>query len=404
MKLRIVLIFLVAILIPTALLAYFGLLAVRSERSIIERSMQDRYEFMADTVLGEIERSIKELPKDLQKNKRYLESVLMGEAAMFKGQVKILDKEGRVIGDAARSFAPASKKGKAPMFTQPVRGRPYTIAVYEHHPMFLKRYEERKGGLYLYIILIAGSVILILCGSGFTLWALSREWRFTEVKSEFVSDLSHDLRRPLTSIRMFSEMLKDGRVSSEEKKQDYYNIIHTESERLTHLANNVLDFFRIEKGRKKYAFKKENIANITTDAVEHFKTHMVEKARPVNLNIERGIPEIRMDANAISQVLTNLLSNADKFSPPDREIGVNLRKNPKDVVIEVIDQGVGVPKSERKKIFERYYRASQKNVKETEGSGLGLTLVKYTVKAHNGRVKVESEEGKGSKFSLILPI
>ena len=279
--------------------------------------------------------------------------------------------------------------------------------------MLLNRLEEKKKGLYLYILLIAGSAMLILSGGLFTLWSLSKEWRLAKVKSDFVSHLSHDLRKPLTSIRMFSEMLHDNRVADEGKKREYYSIITKESERLTHLANNILDFARIEKGRKKYNFKFANVASVVSETTERFRRYMLDEPRTITLEIKDTFPEIKMDAQAVSQAVFNLLSNAVKYSPPDKAITLTLLKAKNCAVIKIIDQGIGVPRAEQKKIFCKYYRAPQMQVAEKEGSGLGLALVQHTAKAHNGRVTVESppsrvgeagEEGKGSKFSLILPL
>jgi len=346
------------------------------------------------------------MPAELVTDTKYLESVMLGEAAMFRDQVKIFDSKNRDIGGPRRSFtADAKKKGdEKPSFKRPLKGMPYTLAVYEHHPMLLERLEARKKGLYLYLALIAFSALAILGGGSFTVWALSKEWRSTELKSEFVSHLSHDLRRPLTSIRMFSEMLKEGRLPSEEKRDHYYNIISDESERLTQLANNILDFSRIERGRKKYDFKSEDIVKVTQDTVNHFKAYMAGEKRPVNLTVSGAMPKVRIDPDAISQALGNLLANAAKFSPQDKDVDVNLKCGKNEIIIEVADKGIGISKREQKKIFEKFYRVSQKKISETEGSGLGLTLVKYIAQAHKGRVKVESEEGRGSKFSLILPL
>ena len=415
MRLKIVLIFIISILIPTALLSHFGLLAVRSEKAIIEKDIDERYEAIAGIVEGEIKATLEDMPEELLGNKQYLESVLLGEASMFKDQVKILDRRGRPIGISSRSFTSTGKirASETPALIRPIKGLPYIIAVYERHPMLLNRLEEKKKGLYLYILLIAGSAMLILSGGLFTLWSLSKEWRLAKVKSDFVSHLSHDLRKPLTSIRMFSEMLHDNRVADEGKKREYYSIITKESERLTHLANNILDFARIEKGRKKYNFKFANVASVVSETTERFRRYMLDEPRTITLEIKDTFPEIKMDAQAVSQAVFNLLSNAVKYSPPDKAITLTLLKAKNCAVIKIIDQGIGVPRAEQKKIFCKYYRAPQMQVAEKEGSGLGLALVQHTAKAHNGRVTVESppsrvgeagEEGKGSKFSLILPL
>jgi signal transduction histidine kinase len=399
MRLRIVLIFLVAILIPTALLAYFGLLAIRSEKSIIEKNMRQNYEAMADVVATEVKRTLKEKGQNLLNDTIALESILLEEASLFRDHIAIFNKDGKAIGPVT------DIKSRKLVLSRQIKNTPYSIGVfYERYPLLQKTLKLREKRVYLYAGIIIFSAFFILGGGFFTLWQLSREWQKALIKSDFVSHLSHDLRRPLTSVRMFSEMLQDNRVPSEEKKKEYCSIIASESERLTHLANNILDFSRIERGRRRYSFKHEDITVVVRETIERFKKYIASESRPINLHKTCDFPMIRMDTGAISQALMNLLLNATKYSPPDKEITVNLIKKRKEVVIEVIDRGIGIPRKEQKKIFQKFYRVSRKDVAESEGSGLGLTLVKWTALAHKGRVLVESEEGKGSKFSLILPM
>jgi signal transduction histidine kinase len=397
MRLKIVLIFLLSILIPTALLAYFGLQAVRSERSIVERSMKERYEATADIIEGEIDSTLSVMSPELLKNKALVESIILDQASIFKGQALISDEKGAILGGADRK-----DMGK-PMVTRHLKKMPYSILVYEKYPVLMERYENRKKALYFYITIIMLSVVLILAGGLFTLNALSKQWALAELKSEFVSGLSHDLRRPLTSIRMFSEMLKDNIVSTEEKKREYYTAIHSESERLTQLANNILDFSRIESGRKEGRFKNENIGKLVRESVDYFLSYNTEEAHPITVVIQEGLPTLKMDSSAISQAILNLLSNAAKYSDPGQGINVVVRKRMNDIVVEVIDKGVGIPPGEQKKIFRKFYRVHRGD-SDVEGSGLGLALVKYAAEVHGGRVHVESEVGVGSKFSLVLPV
>jgi signal transduction histidine kinase len=217
---------------------------------------------------------------------------------------------------------------------------------------------------------------------------------------------------------MFSEMLKNGDVPSEEKKKEYYDIITVESDKLTHLANNILDFSRIEEGRRKYNIQLEDIARVVLETVERFKMYTINETRQVSLRVDgvpgddqhkgekrkNNYPMVNIDAGAISQALMNLLTNADKYSPPEKEVVVNVRNQKRQVAIEVIDQGEGIPREEQKKVFQKFYRASKNEVSGIEGSGLGLALVKYTAQAHGGRVVLESEVGKGCKFSILLPV
>lgn len=397
MRIKVVLIFILSVLTPTALLAYFGLHAVRSEKAIVETNIRRVYESMADVVEDEIKSALYGLPESSLRNKPKIESLMVDRASMFNYQVKIFDDTGRPLGGSP------SKDLGAPVLRKDLKGMPYIIAVYEKYPAVIKGFEERRHDLSSYIAIIIFSALVLLGGSFFTLGVLSREWRLTELKSEFVSTLSHDLRRPLTSIRMFSEMLKNNSVPSEEKKREYYNIISSQSEQLTNLANNILDFSRIERGRKKYEFKDEDIAKVVSSTVEHFKSYMAHEPCSVSLSIDKDIPPLRIDADSISQAITNLLTNAFNYSPDDKKIRVNVVKRAKDVAIEVIDNGVGIPLKDQKRIFRRFYRVNQKDL-NVEGSGLGLTLVKHAADAHRGKVAVESKEGQGSKFSIILPM
>ncbi len=397
MRLKVTLIFILSILIPTVLLAYFGLQAVRSEKSIVERSIKERYEAMADIIENEVDTTISGLSRQLTKDKLLVESIILDQASLFKDQVAIYDAEGRALGGSDKKYL------GQPLVTRRLKDLPYTIAVFERYPALLERYEDRSRALYFYVTLIAVSTVLILAGAIFTLGALSRQWRLAELKSEFASSLSHDLRRPLTSIRIFSEMLKDDLVATEEKRKEYYIAINSESERLTQLANNILDFSRIETGRKERHLKEEDIAKIVKETADYFQSYNMDDAHPVNLSMPESLPVLKIDASAISQAVLNLLSNAAKYSEAGKSINVTVKKRMKDVAIEVSDEGIGIPPGEQKKIFRKFYRV-HKDTADVEGSGLGLALVKYAAEIHGGRVMVESKVGKGSKFTLVLPV
>ena len=342
MRFKIGVFFILTILIPTALLAYFGLLSVRNEKDIVERNMRQKYAAMAGIVEEEIRDALSQAVPDLLSDKVYWEAVLLKGASVFKDEVFLFDNQGSVLGrEEQRQLDQA-------VFARPIRGLPYIVAVYEPHPFLLATLEEKKKGLVFYVSIIIFSAFSILGGSIFTLSALAGEWRQARLKGEFASHLSHDLRRPLTSIRMFSEMLKNGDVSSAEKRQEYYGIISEESDKLTLLANNILDFSRIEGGRRKYSIQEEDITRIVRETIERFKVYTIKEARPVTLNIDpadeeqerkkpndkNNYPIVKVDAGAISQAIMNLLTNADKYSPAEAEIIVNLKKGKKQAAIE----------------------------------------------------------------------
>lgn len=404
-------------LIPTSLLACFGLLAVRSEKTIVEKNMVQKYKAMADVVEGQIKEALSSAPEEQLADAKQWDALLADQATIFGDEVIIFDHHDQPL---LKGHGPAVARRSLTeaVFTRPLANLPYTIGVYERYPIILEQLKERLKALVLYVILIGFSVVLILIGGFYTLGALRREWRFAQLKSEFVEHLSHDLRRPLTSIQMFSEMLKDGHVPSEDKKQEYYQIIATESDKLSHLANNILDFSRIERGRIRYHFEKSDICSLARDTIQRFEAYIADPKRPLEEKkrkvtlTTKNCPLIKMDSSAIGQALMNLLTNAAKYSPAHTPIHVNVSPGPHrwlgckpthSVMIEVIDQGYGIPTSEQKKIFQKFYRVPSHYVSQTEGSGLGLTLVQYAIEAHKGKVLVESQEGKGSKFTIILP-
>ncbi len=397
MRIKITLIFILSVLIPTGFLSYFGLMAVRSEKAVVENNISRRYVAIADVIEGEIKSALRAIPQNFVQDDVILGSLLIKQASMFKGEAGIMDKNGQILSDGSKEV-----QGKV-VFTRALKEVPYKIAIYERYPQIIERLEAKKKWAHFYFMIIGFSAFAITGAGAFASLALYRQWRLAELKSEFVSHLSHDLRGPLTSIRMFSEMLKDDAVRSEDKKREYYSIIASESERLTHLANNILDFSRIETGKKKIELKEDDVVRIVTQAIERFRLYMTDEERDISLKIDEGIPRLKMDADSMSQAMMNLLSNAAKYSPPGTPIKVSVLKNDHSVFIEIADKGVGIPAKELKKIFHKFYRVTRSE-SEVEGAGLGLALVKFITKVHRGRVMVCSEVGKGSKFTIELPM
>ena len=255
----------------------------------------------------------------------------------------------------------------------------------------------------IYGTLLAVIVILMLLGAFLIVRDISREAEITRVKTEFVHNISHELKTPLTLIRLYSETLQRKKKLPEREKQDAYEIITKESERLSHLINNVLDFSRIEMGRKEFNFKKGNLAQVISDTLESYRYHLEKKGFSVTSDIASDLPDMDFDEEAISSVLVNLLSNAMKFSPKEKEVAVRLFNDNENAILEVMDKGIGIAPKDLSQIFERFYRCENPIVSETRGSGLGLTLVKHIVEAHGGTIYVESEPDKGSIFAVVLP-
>jgi signal transduction histidine kinase len=256
---------------------------------------------------------------------------------------------------------------------------------------------------YNYTVLAALSLLMI-GGIFLTYRNVSREMNLARLKSDFVANVSHELRTPLALIRLYAETLELGRLNAKEKYQEYFRIIREESERLTALINNILDFSRIEAGRKEYEFKETNLPELVRSTLDSYRFQIEQNGFAFEENISRDIPPLNVDREAIARSLLNLVNNALKYSKDQKYIGVSLYRADSCVKLEVLDHGMGIPPAEQEKIFEKFYRCGDPLVHNIKGSGLGLSLVRHIVRAHGGDVQVESAPEKGSKFTIALPL
>jgi signal transduction histidine kinase len=255
----------------------------------------------------------------------------------------------------------------------------------------------------LYGILLVFVVVLMLFGAILIARDISRKTETTRLKTEFVHHVSHELKTPLTLIRLYGETLQRKKDLSRAEQKEAYEIITKESERLSHLINNVLDFSRIEMGKKEFDFKKGNLAGVIRDTLESYRYHLEKKGFLIQEEITDDLPEMRFDAEGIASVLINLLSNAIKFSPTTKGVSIKLFKEDNHAILQVIDKGIGISSKEISRVFEKFYRSRDESAADAKGSGLGLTLVKHITEAHGGRIEVHSEPGRGSIFSILLP-
>jgi len=253
--------------------------------------------------------------------------------------------------------------------------------------------------------LILGVISLLLAGGlVLTHRNIAREMALARLKSDFVSNVSHELRTPLSLIRLYAETLEMGRLKSQEKYQEYYCIIRKESERLTALINNILDFSRIEAGRKEYDFRETDMRELVHNTLDSYRYQIEQNGFAFEEKIAEDVPPLRVDREAMARSLLNLVNNALKYSQDRKFIGVNLFRDNGSVKLEVVDHGIGIPVNEQHKIFEKFYRVGDPLVHNTKGSGLGLSLVRHIVQAHGGDVAVDSTPGRGSKFTITLPL
>lgn len=223
------------------------------------------------------------------------------------------------------------------------------------------------------------------------------------LKSYFVSSVSHDLQTPLTSIKMFAEILQNNKQISENDKTEYLNIIQGETDRLSRLINNVLDFSRIERGKMKYNFQKVDMISLIKSVLGIMEYQLKQNHFTVKTFWLNEI-KILADKDALAAALINLISNVIKYSEQDKYLKISADIENGYVVIGIEDHGIGISKIEQKKIFNTFYRSSDHKVQALGGAGLGLTLVRHIVKAHEGKIKVESKPGKGTRFNIHIPL
>jgi len=256
----------------------------------------------------------------------------------------------------------------------------------------------------VYLALFLGIIVLMAIGVFVTMRAASHELEVARLKAEFVSNVSHELKTPLALIRLFGETLETGIVVDESKRQEFYSIIRKESERLTHLINNVLDFSKMDEGTKEYVLEDVDIVAIVRSTLEAYKFHL----RDLGFEFVTALPAepivTLVDKDAISQALLNLLANASKYSAERKYIRVEVSRNASSVLISVEDRGVGIAREDLPKIFDKFYRVRTGVSRNACGTGLGLTLIKHIAEAHHGTVEVQSELGKGTIFTMKLPL
>jgi signal transduction histidine kinase/tetratricopeptide (TPR) repeat protein len=253
-------------------------------------------------------------------------------------------------------------------------------------------------------VLLACLVGLMSFGAYLLVRDVSRQAETSAVRSRFIDNISHELKTPLTLIRLYAETLKNQRHLPEERRREAYEIITGESERLSNMIRNVLDMSRIERDALEFHFQSGSIAETVKSTLESYRHHLDKRGFAVREDIEGEIPPVCFDREAMASVVVNLLSNAVKFSPGLKDVSIKVFRRGQEAVLQVADRGIGIPSREAGRIFERFYRSPNAAGPDPGGSGLGLTIVKHIVEAHGGRIAVESEPGHGSVFSVFLPL
>jgi signal transduction histidine kinase/tetratricopeptide (TPR) repeat protein len=259
----------------------------------------------------------------------------------------------------------------------------------------------RKSFYFWTIVML---LIVLTFGAALITRTIAHEMEVLKIKSDFVSSVSHEFKTPLTSIRTLIERLQDGKVKEKSKMKQYFSVIAQDTDKLARMVGNILNFSKIEEGKREYDFVEADLTQLVSHQVLEFQKDELLKDFSFQTFIQEDIPPMLVDREALSQVFNNLLDNAVKFSSINKEVQIHLRKDRDNVIIEVADEGIGIRPDDLDKIFDKFYQGKNAIKQTVKGTGLGLTLVKHTVEAHGGRVSVKSKVGEGSTFSLVFPI
>jgi signal transduction histidine kinase len=257
---------------------------------------------------------------------------------------------------------------------------------------------KRRG--FIYGIASVLLLVAMFLGVVLILRDIRREKHLARLRSDFISNITHELKTPLTSIRMYAESLMMGRVKSDSVQKEYLSVVVTETDRLKRMINNILEFSKMEKGKPEYHFARTNLSSILKESMQEMNYWFEKEHFEVITELDETI-FAEFDPEKMKQAISNLLSNAIKYSADTKKVFIRLFRKSDEVCIEVEDRGIGIPEDQLSRIFEQFYRIEQKE--SISGTGLGLTVVKEIIEAHKSLVSVTSEIGKGSKFSVILP-
>ena len=278
---------------------------------------------------------------------------------------------------------------------------PWTLRVVSQDPLAELTQERNRRSLLLLAFMLLFTFVLV--GSYFIARAVTRELEVARLQSDFVAAVSHEFRTPLASLCQLSEMLSDGRVPNEARRQEYYEGLRHASERLRRLVESLLDFGRMQAGAQQYRFELLETGSFFRGVAEEFAQETRERGYQVDITQQSYLPPLKADREALARALWNLLDNAVKYSPQNRTVWAKAICENGRVAISVSDKGVGIAPHERKKIFKKFFRAASAEVAGAKGTGLGLTMVEHIVAAHGGQMLVESEPGVGSTFTILLP-
>ena len=329
-------------------------------------------------------------------------------------EIYLMDDSGRAV----------AAPGQQPATTSFVNERTLPLVFFDRELLeYAAPYEQRRetwrvrtgyGALTIPEIVSASTrpqmalmIVLVLVMAGgvfFVAGAAAREVRVAELKSNFVASVSHDLKTPLALIQLFAETLELGRVRTQERAHEYYRIINSEARKLTRLIENILDFSKMEAGLRPYRMAAGDLGVLTARVLANMRSQFEQGHFAVDSRVEPDLPAVMVDEDAVEQAIENLLANAMKYSGESRGIDVQVARAARHVCVSVVDHGIGIARRDQKRIFRKFYRVDSGLGGGPQGCGLGLAIVDRTMRGHGGFVRVDSEPGRGSTFTLHFPI
>ncbi len=319
------------------------------------------------------------------------------EAAGDEFVLAVLAKQGREIVESTSPVQQGEVKQEKALWLFP----DYTVGIRLKGTTIDEMIQSR---FYRNVVFIIALDLVLLAGAVLIYRTTRREMELVRLKSDFVSNVSHELRTPLALIRMFAETLEMKRVKTEKKKFEYYRTILLETERLTRLVNNILNFSRMEADRRQYHFRLIDLNAVVKNVLDVYEYQLQKMGFSTEVQLTSALPLINADDEALAEALHNMVDNAIKYSNEEKSLRVDTGMRGSEVFVEVRDRGIGIPAEYHDKIFEKFYRVSGGLVHTAKGSGLGLALVQHIVHAHGGTVEVESIPGKGSTFRIVIPM
>ena len=373
-------------------LKYFSDFAVEQPYLVAYILLSEGKEYVVESALG--------LELDLDKLKSQLFPQIVARQNFPKDvTIAIIDKKGKLImGEEEKILSEPTVSFE---LRDPLDFWKLGIFPTYENPLLTQSNDD----LYLQMLGIFLLFVIILIGAFMFIRNFRKQQDLSLQKTTFISSISHELKTPLTSIKMFVDFLsRNEKLQKEPETRKYLNIIRSESERLNQLVDNVLDFSKIERGAKNYQFEYEESGAVIRSVVDAFGYHAEVHGVKINVDLKEPLPELLMDRHAISRALINLLSNAIKYSLDKQPVTVRAAKNGEYLNIAVEDTGIGIKQKYLGRIFDDYFRIEEGDVANIAGTGLGLPLVKYIAEAHDGEVSVSSTFGEGSVFTLKLPL